>query len=234
MLAKPAVSVLDAGSNIVQLRQLLAQKFPRLRQALGVLNNLETVSTGVATLDQLLGGGFPRGAVTELVARGHGSGSAEVIHAWLRRLGAHRQYLALVDGLGSFDPAPVEPAVLSRLLWVRCRQATEALKAADLLLRDRNFSFLAVDLKLNPLRELKKISSSIWFRFARLIEQNRTTVLVITPQALVSVANCRVQIESALGMESLWQPGSEVLRRLRCRLVRSVSEPETELAAQAG
>ena len=40
--------------------------------------------------------------------------------------------------------------VLSRLLWVRCRGAAEAMKAADLILRDGNLPLVLLDLAGNP------------------------------------------------------------------------------------
>ena len=180
---------MQTSSAIVDLRKLLTSRFPHLRLDIEPRRPAETVVTGVPALDALLGGGLPRGEFTELVASSPGSGSAEVIHELLRRVACNRQFLALVDGLGSFDAGAVEPAILTRLLWVRCQKVVEALKATDLLLRDRNFSILVLDLRLNPARELRKITASVWFRYARLLEQNQATVLVVTPQPLVGAAN---------------------------------------------
>jgi hypothetical protein len=188
----------------------------------------------VPALDALLGGGLPRGEFTELVASSPGSGSAEVIHELLRRVACNRQFLALVDGLGSFDAGAVEPAILTRLLWVRCQKVVEALKATDLLLRDRNFSILVLDLRLNPARELRKITASVWFRYARLLEQNQATVLVVTPQPLVGAANYRVAVESALGIDALVQSRAALLSCLRFQLLKSTAEPNREAMAGTG
>src|ERR1051326_8873382 len=114
------------AANIVQLRHLLADRFPQLRQGPPVLRPVETVSTGVAALDDILSGGLPRGAFTELIAPGAGSGSAQVIHAMLRRVAGDGQFLGLVDGMDSFDVTAVEPSVLARLFWVRCSRADQA------------------------------------------------------------------------------------------------------------
>src|SRR5690242_14472764 len=104
--------------NIIELRQALGQRFPHLRWGVPARIPPTPVATGIATLDTFLGGGLPRGHCTEIVANGPGSGSAEVIHQLLHHLARQRQYLALVDGLGSFDPSGADPAVLGRLLWV--------------------------------------------------------------------------------------------------------------------
>lgn len=215
-----------ATGNILELRRLLAEQFPQLRQTATRRKRPEDWPTGLAVLDQLLGGGLPRGAFTEIVARGPGSGSVELIHELLRQAASRRQFLALVDGLSSFDVGAVEPEVLSRLLWICCRQASEAMKATDLLLRDRNFPLVVLDLKLNSPRELRKITSSIWFRYARLLEQNPCAVLVVTPLPLVSVAAFRLELVSHLGLETLGQSRSSRLSKLRFTLLRSLVEAE--------
>lgn len=225
---------MQTAGNIVELRQLLAERFPHLRQQVAPTPPVETQATGVPALDSLLGGGLPRGEFTELVAATDGSGSAQVIHTLLRRVAADRQFLTLVDGADSFDAGTVEPEILSRLLWVRCGRADEALKATDLLLRDRNVPLIVLDLKLNPPAQLRRIASSIWYRYARLLEQNRTTVLVVSPFPLVSGGACRVQVESGLGIDALSRPPSDLVSQLRFILLRSVATAGVERTAQAG
>jgi len=48
--------------------------------------------------------------------------------------------LTLVDGKDSFDPDPFTEAQCQQLLWLRCRDASQALQATDLLLRDGNLA----------------------------------------------------------------------------------------------
>ncbi|HKS38083.1 MAG TPA: hypothetical protein VJW76_12880 [Verrucomicrobiae bacterium] len=222
-----------AAATIVELRHLLAERFPQAHGTKLARDGTPTVTTGVPGLDALLRGGLPRGELSELVGDGHGSGSAQVIHALLRRVAADGRFLALVDGADSFDVDPVEPDVLSRLLWVRCTAADQALKAADILLRDPNFPFVILDLKLNPVAQLRKIPSSVWHRFRRLLEQNGTTTLVVTPHPLVGGAVCRVRVESKLSLGALVQPPSAVLGQLRFELLRGESHEENEIV-QAG
>lgn len=193
-----------------------------------------TVTTGIAALDELLGGGWPKGKLSELVGIGAGSGSAQVIHALLHRVAAGGQFLALVDGMDSFDVDAVEVDALARLLWVRCTKTDEALKAADILLRDRNFPFVVVDLKLNSIAQLRKIQSSVWHRYRRLQEQNGTTLLVVTSTQLVGGAHCRVRVESKLGLEAITRPPVETAGQLRFDLLRADGEEDREQSAQAG
>ena len=216
--------------ELVELRRLLTERFPRahVRPA---PDPGDRIATGLPALDALLRGGLPRGTLTELVGAGNGSGSAQVIHALLHRVAASGQFLALVDGMDSFDVEAVASAVLARLLWVRCSTTEEALKAADILLRDRNIPSVVLDLKLNPLAQLRKISSSVWHRFRRLQEQNGTTVMVVTPTPLVGGAACRVRVESRLGIEALSQPPGELSAKLRFELLKIAEEPIVKEAA---
>ncbi len=215
---------MQAPTSIIELKQLLAERFPKARMGLSrQASDLSLVSTGVDALDELLGGGLPPGEFTELVGIGDGSGSAQVIHAFLRRVAASGQFLALIDGADSFDVDAEAPEALAHLFWIRCKSAGEALKAADLVLRDRNFSLVIIDLKLNTAAELRKIPSTTWYRFARLIENRQTTVLVVTPFQLVAGAACRASVESKLGVDALAQSPREIAARLRFDLLRSAA-----------
>ena len=224
---------MPSANNLVELCQLLAERFPQTRIGLPtVTGRPSAIATGVSALDAILGGGLPRGELTELVGLGPGSGSGLVLHALLRQAAMNRQSVALIDGSDSFDVAAVAPEVLAHLLWVRCARSDEALKAADLLLRDPNFPLVVIDLKLNPPGQLRKINSSIWHRFGRLLEQNETTVLVITPTPLIGGVNCRVQCENRLGMDALMR--APVLPALQFSLLRSLAAEAGAQTAKAG
>lgn len=218
-------------AKVIELRRLLAERFPPSRSGHDAAGP-DQAATGIEPLDALLGGGLPRGEFTELIAEGSGTGSAQVLHAWLQQTATQGQYLALVDGADSFDASVVEPDVLSRLLWVRCHKASEALQAADLLLRDRNFPLVALDLKLNSAAQLRKIPSTVWHRFKRLLEQTEAAVLVIAPTPLVSGAACRVRLESSLGIEALREPPAPA--RLRFTLLRQAGLDLGVAQARAG
>src|ERR1041384_1868500 len=126
---------MPATKNILELRQLLSEKFPDLKifSAESPARLRRCWPTGIARLDALLHGGLAQGATTELVAAKTGSGSALLIKSLLRQIHATNQFVALIDGADSFDPAALEPDVLSRLLWVRCAGAGGAPPAAGLL-----------------------------------------------------------------------------------------------------
>ena len=93
---------------------------------------------------------------------------------------------------------------------------------------------MALDLKLNASVQLRKIPASIWHRLARLLEKKHTTVLVVTPFALVRGAAWRVRVASNLGLKELAQPPSELLPRRHFTLLRSPATVAEEAVAQTG
>ena len=144
----------------------------------------EILSTGIAEIDQGLGG-FPRGAITEL----HGApscGRTSVMVATLAAGSANEETCALIDCSDTFDVSSAAAAGISleRLLWVRCDNNLErAFKAVDLLLHGRGFGLVALNLADMPAKSLRRIISTWWFRFRRAIENTPTVLLVMTPVA---------------------------------------------------
>src|SRR3954470_15235153 len=181
---------MPASSRIIDLRNLLQERFPQPQIAAQ-----DRFATGVTPLDAATDGGLPKGAITELTSPNPSSGSASVIAALLQRAHAERQFLALIDGRDSFDPQPLGNAPLRNLLWVRCTKALEAVKAADLLLRDGNFPLVILDLVLNSAEELRKIPQTSWYRLQRLAEPLSSAFLVLTRRSMISSAQMKLVLE---------------------------------------
>jgi hypothetical protein len=72
----------------------------------------------------------------------------------------------------------------------------EAVKAADLLLRDGNFPLVILDLVLNPANELRKIPQTSWYRLQRLVEPVTTAFLVLTRRSMVSSAQVKLMLDN--------------------------------------
>ena len=197
------VGIVNGG--IVQIRQLLREKFPGLATHADELpaQKRECWPSGILQLDRRLHGGLPKSAITEVVAPRSGCGSALMLLQLLRHASSQRQFTALVDGRDSFDAAAVEQNTLSRLLWLRCHNAEEAIKAADLVLRDGNLSLVLLDLVLNPLAELRKIPAPTWYRFQRIVEQGTAMLVVFTPRAMISPAEVRVTLRSRFNLSAI-------------------------------
>ncbi len=202
-----------AGS-VLDLRKLLTERFPHAPAAAAT-----QLVTGLAFLDEAIGGGLPKGAITELISPEVSAGSASLIHALLETAQRDCYFLALIDGRDSFDPQPLGNACLGHLLWMRCTKALEAIKAADLLLRDGNFPLVIVDLVLNPREELRKIPQTNWYRLQRLVESTSTACLVLTRQGRVSSAQLKIVLENVWSLESFEQ--KDAISRLRIRVQRS-------------
>src|SRR5207245_10667982 len=177
------------------------------------------VRTGLAFLDEAIGGGLPKGAITELISPEVSAGSASLIHALLETAQRDCYFLALIDGWDSFDPQPLGNACLGYLLWVRCTKALEAIKAADLLLRDGNFPLVIVDLVLNPREELRKIPQTNWYRLQRLVESAPTACLVLTRLGTVSSAQLKIVLENSWTLESFEEENA--ISQLQIRVERS-------------
>jgi hypothetical protein len=125
----------------------------------------------------------------------------------------------LIDGSDSFDPGSSDNAALRHLLWVRCRKVFDAIKAADLLLRDGNFPLVIVDLVLNTTEELRKIPQTSWYRLQRLVEAVPTACLVINRQSVVSSAQLKIVLENSWTLETLEKDNA--ISNLRFRIQRS-------------
>src|SRR6266542_3749961 len=162
-----------ARGKMMDLRKLLAERFPHRP----VPATTRRLITGLSFLDQAIGGGLPKGAITELISPRISAGSASLIHTLLQAAQRDQYFLALIDGRDSFDAQLPDNACLRHLLWVRCTKALDAIKAADLLLRDGNFPLVIVDLVLNPRTELSKIPQISWYRLQRLFESAPTACL---------------------------------------------------------
>jgi hypothetical protein len=230
-----------ASGKIVDLRKLLAERFPYAPAAAA-----KRLITGLAFLDQAIGGGLPKGAITELISPRISAGSSSLIHMLLQADSAGSPQprmlsgvadetpagliekmsvlrpVALIDGRDSFDPSAsggVGKACLHHLLWVRCTKALDAIKAADLLLRDGNFSLVIVDLVLNPPADLSKIPQTTWYRLQRLVESAPTACLIMTRHGIVSSAQLKIVLENLWTLETF--EDENAISRLQIRVQRS-------------
>ena len=203
-----------SASKVVDLRKLLAARFPHPS-----LPPATILPTGVEFLDQIAGGGLPKSAIIELISPRASAGSASLIHTLLRSAQRDRHFIALIDGSDSFDPSSSDNSALQHLLWIRCRQAFDAVKAADFLLRDGNFPLVIVDLILNAADELRKIPQTSWYRLQRLAEAVPSACLVINRQSLVSSAQLKIVLENSWTLPDLEKQNA--ISNLRFRVQRS-------------
>ena len=140
---------------------------------------VEVVSAGIAEIDELTGG-LPRGCLTEIFG-GAGSGRTSLLLAAMAARTREGEVCALVDGRDAFDPAAGEAAGVSlrQLLWVRCKNIEQALRATDLLIQGGGFGLIALDLSDVAARVVRQVQLNVWFRFRRAVEGTATVLLLL-------------------------------------------------------
>jgi hypothetical protein len=213
------------SSKVIDLRQLLAERFPQ-----PFAPPAQRVATGLPAIDEAIGGGLPKSAITELSSPQVSAGSALLLYALLQSAQRSGHFLALVDGRDSFDPQPLGNRRLRNLLWVRCTQAFDAVKAADLLLRDGNFTLVVLDLVLNASAELRKIPQTSWYRLQRLVETAPTAFLILTRASMISSAQLKLTLDNAWTLADLEQ--NHLTARLKVLVQRTQGGRRT--IAEAG
>jgi hypothetical protein len=107
--------------------------------------------TGLEDLDRAVGGGLPRGRITEVVGPAS-SGRTAFLFRVLASATSRGEETALIDPADAFDPdaAALAGVVLPRVLWVRPLGFIDAFRAADLVLDAGGFGIVAVDLSRRP------------------------------------------------------------------------------------
>lgn len=114
-----------------QIEDSLATRFPLALSSRPQPKPAQTPS-GIASLDELLHGGFPEGVITELVGV-ECSGRTTAAAAYLAAVMQEGNVCAWVDVADALDPESLAACGvdLDRLLWVRCGTETQALSAVQ-------------------------------------------------------------------------------------------------------
>jgi hypothetical protein len=148
-----------------------------LRLGVEPLGARHRLPVGLADLDRALGGGLPRGRVTELVGpRSTGrTGLAARIAASATCAG---ETIAWVDPADALDPEALATAGvrLDRTLWVRPRVPGDALRAAEVLLGAGGFGLVVLDLDAAP-----RLPRGYALRLTRAAAATSSTLLLIAP-----------------------------------------------------
>src|SRR5579871_5233579 len=146
-------------------------------------NVFELVTTGIPSLDAVVGG-LPRGAMTEICGPPC-SGRTSVLLSALAARTAEGEMCALIDARDSFDPALASAAgvELRQVLWVRCQNADQALRATDLLIQAGGFGMVAVDLSDVAPKIVRYVPLNAWFRFRRAVEDTPTVLMVLEQES---------------------------------------------------
>jgi len=159
------------------LARLRADLGARVRSADAIERRPVRVSSGVAALDAVLGGGLARGAMVEATGSGRASLALQAAAAATGR-GA---LVAWVDAAYGFDARSAVRAGVdcTRLLLAQARGLGEALRAADVVLAGGGFELLVLD----RVGAHGRVPDSAWARLARRAEQADACLLVLGERA---------------------------------------------------
>ena len=172
----------------------------------------------VAMLDSALGGGLPRGQVSELMGP-PSSGRTSLAWTWLGAATRRGESVAVIDTFDRFDPFTASQCGLdlTRLLWVRGQAITKtagaidaawlpgartvdgpgtllertidrSLKALNLVLQSRVCTAVVLDMADVPLAGIRRVPATTWMRLQRIVEGSETACLLMGPIALARSA----------------------------------------------
>ncbi|MDO8433923.1 MAG: ATPase domain-containing protein [Candidatus Binatus sp.] len=154
------------------------------------------LSSGLAPLDALIGGGIPRGRISEITGR-PGSGKTSIAASFASFATRRGEVAAWLDASGAFDPESMRDAgvELHRMLWASipdagpvsqsygrfarplARRQSAIVKAAELVLEAGGFGLVVVDFGDTP----RALTQSSALRIARAAERSGAAVIAIAP-----------------------------------------------------
>lgn len=170
----------------------------------------EVASTGIAAVDELLHGGLPVGAISELTGA-VSSGRTSLALQFVAQRTAEGRPCAWVDVNDALDPesAAANGVQLKQLLWVRSQDEAagrtvggtgkqcarpswarleQGLCATDLLLQAGGFSSVVLDLGDTAPEQGSRIPLATWFRFRQATERTQCSLVVLGRQAFAQSA----------------------------------------------
>lgn len=207
---------------------LLRDLGPQLRRGARPAESGVRFPTGIEDFDRLLGGGFPRGRLSE-VAGPPSSGRTSLVLALLAGITRAGEVGALVDGADAFDPESAEATgvQLERLLWVRAPGLRQALRSTERLLVAGGFALIALDLTDPGLQ----VAPATWPRLARASAAAHAALVVISGQRVAGThAEVAVELKSTRALFTGTPPLLECLE-IEAALVRHRSAPAPRTAS---
>jgi recombination protein RecA len=160
----------------------------------------QKLNTGLSAIDELTQGGFPRGAISEIVGPDT-SGRTTLLYRLIAAATLNQEICAYVDACDTFDPLSAAQAgvILPQLLWIRCRDNLEnALKVVDHLLHAGGFGVVALDLCQVSPRDWQRMPISYWHRFRLSLESTNTILAIVDKEpAARSCASLRLELKQA-------------------------------------
>src|ERR1700678_2043417 len=196
-----------------QIEATLAERIPSALTPLARLP-YPLAPTGIPEIDLLLHGGFPVGALSEVVGP-ECSGRTSLALALIASMTQAGKVCAWVDVSDTLHPesAAALGVDLSRLLWIRCSalnasrkswpRLAQGLRVSDLLLQAGGFSCIVRDLGSLSAEYALRVPLATWFRFRAAAERLQSNVVLLTQHG------CS---RNSAGLVLRLDPGSELSR----------------------
>jgi hypothetical protein len=179
----------------------------------------DVAPTGIAGIDDALGGGLARGHLSEIVGP-RSSGRTSVLCRVLAAAAERGEAAALIDASDRFDPTSADAAGvdLAKLLWVRdTGDAARALKAMNLVLQAGGFGIVAFDLADVHAMAVRQFPYTTWMRIARVIEGSQTIAVIVGGERIArSPGGVTIALDApANGPRGQWSGAANRARLLR-------------------
>src|ERR1700678_4066585 len=192
-----------------QIEATLAERIPSALTPLARLP-YPLAPTGIPEIDLLLHGGFPVGALSEVVGP-ECSGRTSLALALIASMTQAGKVCAWVDVSDTLHPesAAALGVDLARLLWIRCSAVSpkrkswsrleQGLRVSDLLLQAGGFSCIVLDMGGLNAEYALRVPLATWFRFRAAAERQQSNVLLLTQHSCA---------KSSAGLVLRLDPGS--------------------------
>lgn len=190
----------------------------------------ELMPSGICGVDELLGGGIPRGGFTEIVGPASSGRTALTLSIIARA--SRENACAWVDVYDALDPesAAACGVNLNNLLWLRMKEKPaavrqsfaarkgeqkpwtrldQALKATDLLLQAGGFCAVVLDMSDVRPQDAVRVPLASWYRFRLATAQARTALILLT-QTGCAKSSASLALRCAHEKSEAWSAGKQV------------------------
>jgi len=191
--------------------------------------------TGLGGLNEMLGGGLPRGQLTEIIARGPSRGAGVIMAELIAQARREERYAMLLDIGSGFAIESFPESDLEALLWVGCDSARQAVEALDVATRDENFHLFLVDGRDCEAADWKAIRPQLWYRVLNQLRQHDAVTILFSNSEVTAVSRHRLEVVSRLTLDCLHENRSGILDSGQFQPVgQSGGRREEERALRAG
>ncbi|MGB0371048.1 MAG: hypothetical protein ACPGN3_06820 [Opitutales bacterium] len=195
------------------------------------------VSHWHATDRQILVRDWLGSACLELVESQIACGAQIHVEALLEEASKLQSYAAIIDTQQTWNPSQLSSEALRHILWVRCREQSQALRAADVLIRDENFRIILIDLRTLSHSALKRIPQSHWYRLQRIAQNQNSTLIAATSFPSIAASQLRIEIGAHLDLSSFHKKRSDLSEHLNTSIIRQrtlspQAQPWIQISAQ--